>query len=130
MTTKQDSDIPLDTALDALEISTVSSNHRNKDPRCSFTNHFRGPQPSLPSDVITVIAAHLAGDCAFRSLASLNIADHETHEGTLPVLYETLLADRPDKTRVKVLMDPGISPNRFRYTRSVYPGPFVLLYQC
>jgi hypothetical protein len=51
-------------------------------------------QPSLPSEVWGVVAEVLAGDCALRTLANVNVINHDIHEETLPVLYETVFLDR------------------------------------
>jgi hypothetical protein len=75
------------------------------------------PQVSLPSDIITVIAEHLAGLSSFGSLASLNIANHETRDVTLPVLYETLLLDRMDRDTLTKLLESQDPPERFRHTK-------------
>jgi hypothetical protein len=47
---------------------------------------------SLPSEIFGVIAEFLAGDNALLTLANVNILNHDIHQETLPVLYETVWA--------------------------------------
>lgn len=73
-------------------------------------------------DVLGVVAEFLAGAHAFGTLASLNIASHDVHELTLPILYETLLLD--DFGSLAHCRERNCPiPAGFLYTRSVklYP---------
>jgi hypothetical protein len=45
-----------------------------------------------------IIAELLGGKCALKTLASVNVINHDIHEMTLPVLYETVLFDNLDNT--------------------------------
>jgi hypothetical protein len=65
-----------------------------------------------------VVAEFLAGAHAFGTLASLNIASHNVHELTLPILYETLLLD--DFENLTYYRERNCSiPAGCLYTRSV-----------
>ncbi|KAJ9115800.1 hypothetical protein QFC22_004941 [Naganishia vaughanmartiniae] len=44
----------------------------------------------IPTDVVAMIAEILTGSRDLETLARLNVASNELHEGTLPVLYETV----------------------------------------
>lgn len=50
-------------------------------------------QAEIPLDVLGVVAEFVAGAHCFGTLANLNIANHDLHDQTLPVLSETLLLD-------------------------------------
>lgn len=50
------------------------------------------------------IGEFLAGSHAFKSLASLNVANREIHEELLPVLYETLVWVSNDSDEIFVMM--------------------------
>jgi hypothetical protein len=52
----------------------------------------------LPADIFEVIASHLAGDNALRSLANLNVASRTVHEATNSTLYETVTWDKEDRS--------------------------------
>lgn len=70
--------------------------------------------PRLPPDVVAVVAEILAGDNDLHTLTKLNRVSHEIHEGTLPVLYETVKFD--DEKAV----ERGIranSPKGWKYTK-------------
>jgi hypothetical protein len=45
--------------------------------------------PSLPIEVLVMIAEFLAGDDFLGTLAHLNLASRMIHQETLPILYET-----------------------------------------
>jgi hypothetical protein len=65
-----------------------------------------------------VVAEFLAGAHCFGTLANLNIASHNVHDQTLPVLYETLLLDDFGNLRHYRKRDCPV-PVGFRYTKSV-----------
>jgi hypothetical protein len=68
----------------------------------------------IPYDVISVVAEHLAGLNAFRSLANLNLASHGVRDETLPILYETATMDNLSKLACFIKPSKGIE-----YTKSV-----------
>jgi hypothetical protein len=66
-----------------------------------------------------VISEFLAGSFPFGTLANLNIGNHDLHEATLPVLFETVLFDRIQSYPLH--RHPDIAPPAgFRYTRLVF----------
>ncbi|KAJ9112687.1 hypothetical protein QFC22_006189 [Naganishia vaughanmartiniae] len=78
-----------------------SANHPNQQNRV-WAQHLADaalaqPQDSsqedeaLPTDVLVVVAELLAGDGNLKTLANLNITGRHIHEGTVPVLYETVI---------------------------------------
>ncbi|KAJ9116304.1 hypothetical protein QFC22_004744 [Naganishia vaughanmartiniae] len=50
-----------------------------------------GKGQRLPIDMIVIVAEFIAGSRDLMTLASLNVASRDIHEGSLPVLYETLV---------------------------------------
>ncbi|KAJ9123946.1 hypothetical protein QFC22_000737 [Naganishia vaughanmartiniae] len=81
--------------------------------------------PELPADIFEVIASHLAGDNALRSLANLNVASRTVHEATNSTLYETVTWDREDRSwwkRFAVGENGQKMPRRWKYVK------FMLLY--
>lgn len=80
-----------------------------------------GIKPTLPSEIYGVIAEFLAGMHAFGTLSRLNIVNHGVHEETLPVLFETVLMDKPPGTspfeRGKSLLDEIPASRGCLYTR-------------
>lgn len=52
--------------------------------------------PQIPSELWGTIAEFLAFDDGIFSLPDLNVANREIHEGTLPVLYETVKLKKED----------------------------------
>jgi hypothetical protein len=77
-------------------------------------------QPSLPSEVLAVVAEFLAGECALGTLASLNVINHDIHEETLPVLFETVLLDRfTNDTALLGCFRPGdkVVPKGYRFVK-------------
>jgi hypothetical protein len=70
--------------------------------------------------VCGIIAEFVAGDHTFGALANLNIVNHDTHEGTLAVLYETVLWDHIDaEDTLTGYFGDGkqARPKGFRFTR-------------
>jgi hypothetical protein len=49
--------------------------------------------PQVPVEIIGVIAEHLIGEFAFRTVARLNRASKAVHRETLPILYESLFLE-------------------------------------
>lgn len=45
----------------------------------------------LPMELMVLIAEFLTGSHSLKTLAALNVTNHELHEELLPVLYETLV---------------------------------------
>jgi hypothetical protein len=76
--------------------------------------------PELPPDIFEVIASHLAGDNALRSLANLNVASRTIHEATNSTLYETVTWDHSDRSWWK-RFDVGTTgekrPRRWKYVK-------------
>jgi hypothetical protein len=58
---------------------------------------FCSQTPYLPVEILGIVAEHLIGQHAFGTAASLNRISRKVHHETLPVLYETLLLDRPQR---------------------------------
>ncbi|KAJ9098437.1 hypothetical protein QFC20_005956 [Naganishia adeliensis] len=75
------------------------------------------PNRDIPLDVLGVISEFLAGDLAFGTLASLNVANHGIREETLPILYETVVFD--DIKNLAYYGGGGkvSKPTRFKYTK-------------
>ncbi|KAJ9097633.1 hypothetical protein QFC21_004669 [Naganishia friedmannii] len=81
--------------------------------------------PELPADIFEVIASHLAGDNALRSLANLNVASRMVHEATNSTLYETVTWDREERSwwkRFTVGEEGEKMPRRWKYVK------YMLLY--
>jgi hypothetical protein len=71
----------------------------------------------ITTDVLSVVAEHLAGINAHRTLANLNIASHVVRDEMLPVLYETVMMDNLSKLACFIKPSKGI-----KYTKSVFLG--------
>lgn len=63
---------------------------------------------SLPAEVLAVVAEFLVGQHAFGTAASLNRTSHSVQDETLPVLYETLILDDPDRIKMKGKLSVGL----------------------
>jgi hypothetical protein len=101
--------------LEGMPVSAIHQCSRiGADPSLSQT------APELPSDVFEVIASHLAGDNALRSLANLNVASRMIHEATNSTLYETVTWDHSDRSwwkRFNIGTDGEKQPRRWRYVK-------------
>ncbi|KAJ9095262.1 hypothetical protein QFC21_005628 [Naganishia friedmannii] len=102
-----------------------SSNHPNQQNR-EWAQHLAdealaAPQDSsnderLPTDVLVVVAEALASERDLNTLAKLNIAGRHVHEGTMPVLYETIVFadERAFERLVK-----STNPKDWKYTKYI-----------
>jgi hypothetical protein len=64
--------------------------------------------------VFAVVVEFLVDQHAFGTAASLNRTSHSVHNETLPVLYETLILDDPDRIKME-----GQPPVGLQYTKYV-----------
>lgn len=70
----------------------------------------------IPHDVISVVAGHLAGDNALKTLANLNIASQGVRDETLTILYEAVMMDNLSELSCFTKPSKGI-----QYTKWISP---------
>lgn len=84
------------------------------------------PQP-FPLELIVTVSEFLAGDDAFQTLASVNVASKSVKEATLPVLYHAVIwEDGKDHWSYDdlAMVTSRYFPSGWQHTRYVYMASF------
>lgn len=77
-------------------------------------------QPTVSSDICTIIANFLAADDCFGTLANLNRIDRLTRDATEPILYETFFWDKvADEVLLLDFLKSKNAPKGLRFTKLV-----------
>ncbi|KAJ9103334.1 hypothetical protein QFC20_004811 [Naganishia adeliensis] len=71
--------------------------------------------PSLPPEVLAVVAEFIVGQHAFGTAANPNQVSRSVHHETLPVLFETLVLDDPYRKMMQ-----GEPSESLQYTKFIF----------